>query len=65
MEKKSCYECGKEILNKNEIGLSKKLLDEGLKYFYCFDCLAAYLEVDTEFLIDRIEEFKEQGCKFF
>ena len=27
--------------------------------------LAEYLEVDTEFLLTKIEEFKEQGCNLF
>ncbi|MFW0884757.1 hypothetical protein ACMCNP_06925 [Candidatus Acidulodesulfobacterium sp. H_13] len=65
MEKKSCYICEKEALNKNEIGLTKKLLDSDSKRFYCLDCLAEYLEVDTEFLLAKLEEFKEQGCKLF
>jgi hypothetical protein len=63
--KKCCYICGKEALSKNEIGLTKKLLDKDSTRFYCLDCLAEYLEVDTEFLLDRVEEFKKQGCKLF
>lgn len=65
MEKKNCYICGKEALSKNEVGLTQKLIDRGSKRFYCLDCLAEYLEVDTEFLLTKIEEFKEQGCKLF
>ena len=56
MEKKICYVCGKEELSKNEIGLTRKLLDKASKRFYCLDCLAEYLEVDTEFLLVKIEE---------
>lgn len=65
MEKKNCYACGKEALRKSEIGLTKKLLDMHSKRFYCLDCLAEYLEVDTEFLLTKVEEFKEQGCRLF
>ena len=65
MEKKICYVCGKEELSKNEIGLTRKLLDKASKRFYCLDCLAEYLEVDTEFLLVKIEELKEQGCTLF
>lgn len=65
MNGKICYVCGKENLNKNEIGITKKLLGRTSKYFYCIDCLAEYLEVDTEFLLAKIEEFKEQGCTLF
>jgi hypothetical protein len=65
VEKKSCYICGKDALSKNEIGLTKKLLDKNSKQFHCIDCLAEYLEIDTEFLLAKVEEFKEQGCKLF
>ena len=65
VKKKNCYVCEKEALKKNEIGLTKKLLDKDSKRFYCLDCLAEYLEVDTEFLLDKVEEFKEQGCTEF
>ena len=60
--KKKCYLCGKEHLTKNEIALTKKLIDRDTKVFYCINCLAEYLEVDVEILIAKIEEFKEQGC---
>ena len=65
MSKKNCYVCGKEGLSKNEIGLTKKLLDKNTKYFYCLDCLAEHLEIDTEFLLAKIEEFKDEGCILF
>lgn len=63
--KKKCYLCGKEYLTKNEIALTKKLIDRDTKVFYCINCLAEYLEVDLEILIAKIDEFKEQGCDLF
>jgi hypothetical protein len=65
MSKKSCYICGKKALSKNEIGLTKKLLSKNTNHLYCLDCLAKYLEVETEFLLAKIDEFKEQGCIMF
>lgn len=65
MVNKTCYICGKKALSKNEIGLTKKLIGKETKEFYCIDCLADYLEVTTEELIAKIEEFKEEGCKLF
>jgi len=65
MESRICYVCGKEDLSKDEIGLTKKLLDRNARRFYCLDCLVENLEVDTEFLIERVEEFKSQGCILF
>ena len=35
------------------------------KEAYCIDCLAEYLEVTTEELAAKIEEFKEEGCTLF
>ena len=65
MNKKNCYICGKTNLTKNEIGLTKKLLGRKVMNFYCINCLAGELEVDTEFLLNKVEEFKQQGCKLF
>lgn len=60
-----CYVCGKESLSKNEIGLCKKLISKDIKEYYCIDCLAEYLEVNKEELLNKIEEFKEEGCTLF
>lgn len=62
---KSCIACGKNPLSKDEIGIDKKLLGEQIDSFYCLDCLADYLGVETQDLLDKIEEFKEEGCKLF
>lgn len=60
-----CIMCGKRNLNKDAIGINKKLLGEDIENFYCIDCLANYLECTVEDLMDKIEEFKEDGCKLF
>lgn len=65
MEIKKCYVCGKAPLSKDEIGLTKKLIDKKTTTFYCLPCLAEYLEVTEEELIAKIEEFKEEGCVLF
>lgn len=65
MGMKICITCGKENLSKNVIGINMKLLSDKIETFYCMDCLADYLEVTVEDIMDKIEEFKEQGCKLF
>ena len=65
MGMKTCITCGKENLSKNVIGINMKLLSDKIETFYCMDCLADYLEVTVEDIMDKIEEFKEQGCKLF
>lgn len=62
---KTCYVCGKMSLSKDEIGLTKKLIDKKSQIFYCLPCLADYLEVTQEELLAKIEEFKEEGCTLF
>ena len=61
----NCIICGKPNLNKDTIGINKKLLGENITNYYCFDCLAEYLECSVEELLDKIEEFKAEGCKLF
>ncbi len=61
----NCYVCGKENLSKDEIGITKKLIDKKAEKYYCMSCLAEYLEVTEKELLDKIEEFKNEGCKLF
>lgn len=61
----NCVICGKKNLNKDTIGINKKLLGANIKNFYCMECLSDYLECTVDELLDKIEEFKEEGCKLF
>ncbi|MEY8319954.1 hypothetical protein AAK894_02610 [Lachnospiraceae bacterium 46-61] len=63
--KYECVACGKKKLNKNTIGINKKLRGNSIANFYCMDCLANYLDVTIEELFEKIEEFKQEGCKLF
>lgn len=63
-QEKFCRGCGSS-LSKDEIGLTKKLLDMKAKEFFCFSCLAEYLEVEEEFLREKVEEFRDEGCTLF
>lgn len=63
--KVDCVICGKQYLEKDTIGINKKLLGESIDCFYCMDCLAEYLGCTVQELLDKIEEFKEAGCKLF
>ena len=60
-----CIACGKEITEKDTIGINKKLLGNKVKSIYCMPCLADYLGTTVEDLNEKIEEFKEEGCKLF
>ncbi len=60
-----CIACGKIPLAKNEVGINKKLLGMKSKNFYCLNCLANFLEVEPQDILDKIEDFKNDGCKLF
>lgn len=61
---KKCIGCNKD-LSKDEIALSKKMLGKKTKQFLCLDCLSEHLNTDREILIEKIEQFKEEGCTLF
>ena len=46
-------------------GICKKLLGKSKKAYFCLDCLASYLDTTVDDLVEKIEEFKEEGCKLF
>ena len=60
-----CIVCGKRDLNKDTIGINRKLLGKNIKNYYCMDCLADFLGCTINDLLDKIEEFKEEGCTLF
>jgi biotin operon repressor len=62
---KECLACRKIPLDKDTIGINKKMLGTSIKSFYCMDCLADYLGCTIEDLLEKIEEFKDEGCTLF
>lgn len=65
MKKQECKLCFKTPLSKDEIGINKKLLGTDVKSYFCLSCLADYLECTEEELLDKIQEFKDNGCTLF
>lgn len=59
-----CFSCGGEV-DRNAVGLNKKLLGEKVSKYFCLPCLAENLGVTVEDLLAKIEEFKAAGCKLF
>ena len=52
-------------LDKNAIGLSKKLMGRKITKFFCINCLAAHIDIPAEDLYAMIRDFKDQGCTLF
>lgn len=61
----NCSICGKPHLEKNAIGINIKLRGEKVKDFFCLDCLAENLDCEVQDILDKIEEFRNEGCKLF
>ena len=60
----ACMDCGKN-LTYTEIGAYKKFVNRGSRSFLCKQCLAQKLDVTTEDIDRKIEQFKQQGCTLF
>ena len=65
IREKTCVACGKPISDKDTIGINKKLLGKNIENFYCMGCLADYMGCTVQDILDKIEEFKEEGCHLF
>ena len=65
LKKQNCAFCAKEITTRNDLGINIKLLGESTKSYHCLDCLAEYFECTVQDIIDKIEEFKSDGCELF
>jgi len=65
MKKKvKCNICEEE-LDKNTVGLNKKFHGSKVVKVFCINCLSVHLDVSGEDLLEKIEEFKSQGCLLF
>jgi len=60
-----CIWCGCDITSKDVVGINRKLLSENTSEFYCLDCFAEYLGCEVQDILQKIKDFKEDGCKLF
>ena len=59
-----CARCGRQ-LSRDEIAVTKKLINRGTTVWYCTACLAAHFEVTEAAIRERIAYFRETGCTLF
>lgn len=59
-----CRQCGAD-LTRDEVGLTKKLINRGASEFLCYGCMAAHFDVTVEVLRQKATEFREMGCTLF
>jgi len=60
----TCIKCG-AVLDKNDIGAHKKLINRGDTRFMCVKCLAKHFGVAEETVRKKIEQFRADGCMLF
>ena len=60
----TCQRCGAP-LTRDEIGLTKKLINRGCTEFLCYECLAKHFRVSVDLLKAKVEQFREMGCTLF
>ena len=52
-------------LTRDEIALSKKLVNRGTTRFWCISCLAEHFQVTEADLEQKILDFRAMGCTLF
>lgn len=59
-----CKNCKKELAF-DEIALYKRLCGKMSEEFCCLGCMAKHFRVTEELLLDKIKQFREDGCTLF
>lgn len=59
-----CVRCG-AVLVKDDVALTRKMVNRGAEQFLCVSCLAVHFELDESVLREKIAEFKAMGCTLF
>ncbi len=59
-----CARCGAP-LGKDDVAMTRKMINRGTDTFFCVPCLADHFELTEEVLREKIREFKAMGCTLF
>ncbi len=62
--RETCRRCGR-ALTRDEIAVTRKLVNRGAREFCCVSCLADYFDVTPEDIQERIRYFRSTGCTLF
>ena len=62
----TCQNCGAR-LPRDVVALNRKLrpVQANQRSFLCLECFASFLDCTSEDLLDKIQQFKEEGCRLF
>ena len=59
-----CVRCGAPLM-KDDVAMTRKMINRGAESFYCLPCLADHFELTVDILREKIKEFKAMGCTLF
>ena len=59
-----CVRCG-ALLMKDDVAMTRKMINRGTETFYCLSCLADHFELTEDILREKIKEFRAMGCTLF
>ena len=59
-----CLRCSR-LVSRDEIGLTKKLINRGTTEYLCYDCMARHFQVTVEELQRKVQEFRDMDCTLF
>jgi len=52
-------------LTRDEIAMTRKLINRGATQFLCIPCLARRFDATVAELLERMQYFKDMGCTLF
>lgn len=59
-----CIVCTRAV-TRDEIAMTRKLVNRGAEQFYCLPCLARRFDATLPQLLERMQAFKDMGCTLF
>ncbi len=59
-----CVRCGAPLM-KDDVAMTRKMINRGTETFYCLSCLADHFELTEDILREKIKEFRAMGCTLF
>ena len=60
----NCHTCGR-TLTRDEIAITRKMVNRGSSLFWCADCLAADFKISASDVYALMERFRAAGCALF
>ena len=59
-----CVRCGAPLM-KDDVAMTRKMINRGAETFYCLPCLADHFELTEDIRREKIKEFRAMGCTLF